>query len=490
MATRTTHCNGDQLRELLEGTLSGQQEFDVESHIADCDDCRHELETLAAKEDWWRETRELLVGIDSTQAQKAVSVSPFSNCSHNHPPESVEAPALNFLSPSDNPAMLGRLGEFEVLEFIGRGGMGVVLKGYDHELNRFVAIKVLGPHYAENGAARRRFAREAQAAAAVVHQHVVAIHAVDATHQPPYFVMAYVPGEALQQRLDREGPLSIEDVLRIGQQVAEGLAAAHAQGLVHRDIKPSNILLERNVERVLLTDFGLARAVDDASLTQSGIIAGTPQYMSPEQARGESIDARADLFSLGSVLYALLSGHPPFRAESPYGVLRRVTDDEPRPLREVNPEVPEWLDAFIRRLLAKRAEERWATASVVTDLLTQCLAHVRQPTTAALPREVAALVGPARIRRASRIAVVIGVGACVVLFALIRQAWLQANGKQQSDVTQQTAGDRAASDAAPVSIAPGPPAVSPKSMSWEGDHDANFKFIHTRLQQLESQSDF
>lgn len=386
MLKQASQCDLKLLQQLLNGQLPEPTETAVAEHLETCAACRRELEFMAAKKEWWVETHELLSGWSSTDAAGSIQASGQSNSLPSTPV--TDPPSLRFLAPSDNPAMLGRLGDFEVLEVIGRGGMGVVLKGYDHELNRFVAIKVLGAHYAENAAARRRFAREAQAAAAVVHHHVVAIYAVDPTHQPPFFVMPFVPGESLQQRLDRSGPLGVAEVLRIGQQVAEGLAAAHSQGLIHRDIKPANILLERNVERVLLTDFGLARAVDDASLTQSGVIAGTPQYMSPEQARGDNIDHRTDLFSLGSVLYGLLAGHPPFRADSPYAVLRRVNDDVPRALREINPQVPAWLEAFISRLLAKKPDERWQTAGEVAELLTDCLAHIQQPTAIALPDAV------------------------------------------------------------------------------------------------------
>src|SRR5262249_15234818 len=158
-------------------------------------------------------------------------------------------------------------------------------------------------------------------------------------------------------RLDCQGPLEAEEVARIGMQTALGLAAAHAQGLVHRDIKPSNLLLENG--RVKITDFGLARTVDDASLTRSGVIAGTPQDMAPEQARAEPIDHRADLFSLGSVLYALCAGRPPFSASSPLAVLRSVSDEEPTPLRVVNPEVPVWLEGVIARLMAKDPADRF-----------------------------------------------------------------------------------------------------------------------------------
>src|SRR5262249_33877993 len=155
----------------------------------------------------------------------------------------------------------------------------------------------------------------------------------------PYLVMAFVPGKSLQERLDRNGPLEVQEILRIGMQTASGLAAAHAQGLVPRDIKPANILLEHGMERVKVTDFWLAPTADGASLSQSGLVAGTPQYMAPEQARGEVVDHRADLFSLGSVLYAMATGRPPFRADSTLAVLRRVNNDPPRPIRETNPEI-------------------------------------------------------------------------------------------------------------------------------------------------------
>src|SRR4029079_13527040 len=146
--------------------------------------------------------------------------------------------------------------------------------------------------------------------------------------------------------LEAEGPLPVPDILRIGSQMSRGLAAAHAQGLVPRDIKPANILLENGVERVKITDFGLAHAVDDVRTTQPGVVLGTPEYMSPEQARGERIDHRSDLFSLGCVLYILCAGRPPFRADTTMAIIRRVCDDTPRPLSEINPDIPTWLAAI------------------------------------------------------------------------------------------------------------------------------------------------
>ncbi len=291
--------------------------------------------------------------------------------------------SLDFLAPTDDPQSLGRIGTYEVVGVVGRGGTGIVFKAFDRTLNRLVAIKVLAPNLATNAAARRRFARESQAAAAVVHEHIVPIHAVSDQQGLPYLVMQYVPGRSLQQRLDRHGPLPIREILRIGMQAAAGLAAAHAQGLVHRDVKPANIMLENGVERVLITDFGLARTVDEASLTCSGVIAGTPQYMAPEQARGEAIDYRTDLFSLGSVLYAMATGHSPFRAETTMGVLHRICKETPRPIQESNPEIPLWLSAIVARLHAKNPAKRYASATEVAEILQRHLARLQSPAGAA-----------------------------------------------------------------------------------------------------------
>jgi serine/threonine protein kinase/WD40 repeat protein len=309
---------------------------------------------------------------------------------------------LGFLSPADKPDVLGHLGHYDVLEVIGRGGMGVVLRAFDEQLHRVVAIKVMAAQLATNATARKRFSREAQAQAAVCNDHVVTIHAVEETDGLPYLVMQYVAGLSLQQRLDRTGPLELQEILRIGMQTAAGLAAAHAQGLIHRDIKPANILLENGVERVKITDFGLARAAADASLTQSGMIPGTPQYMAPEQACGQPIDARSDLFSLGSVLYTMCTGRAPFRASGSMAVLKRVCEETPTPIRETNPEIPEWLVAIIDRLHAKDPAGRYQSAAEVAELLGRHLAHVRHPTVAPLP-PTSSVAGVARLPSRSKL---------------------------------------------------------------------------------------
>ncbi len=463
MVAHASPCDQDRLRRLLDDDLPETVQTEVAAHLETCRGCRQQLESLAAAEVIWQDTRSALSNIDEE----------FPDIPATNDHEDSASIPLDFLSPSDNPAMLGRIGEFEILELIGCGGMGIVLKGYDHELNRYVAVKVLHPHCATSAAARRRFAREAQAAAAVVHQHVVAIHAVGANHHPPYLVMSFVPGESLQQRLNRQGPLDVVDVLRIGQQVAEGLAAAHAQGLVHRDIKPGNILLERNVDRVLLTDFGLARAADDASLTQSGVIAGTPQYMSPEQARGDNVDYRTDLFSLGSVMYTLLAGHSPFRAETAMGVLRRVCDDTPRSLREFNPNVPEWLEMFVARLQAKLPNDRFESASQVADLLKGSLAHLQQPTLLSLPVTVGRLV--TRKKRRSQFSSWKRIVGATALLAAVTLGSVIYLSLPQPTATRVLPEEQPANAVAPVA-------------AWDDDFTTESNLIRQSVERLEAES--
>jgi serine/threonine-protein kinase len=239
----------------------------------------------------------------------------------------------------------------------------------------------LAPQLAASALARQRFTREApreaQAAAAVSHDHVVTIHAVEEAQGLPYLVMQYVSGVSLQERLRQSGMLAVKEVLRIGMQTAAGLAAAHAQGLIHRDVKPANILLENGVERAKLTDFGLARAAEDAHLTETGCMAGTPMYMSPEQADGVEADQRSDLFSLGSVLYEMSTGGPPFHGETRSAVLRSVAEAAPRPVRKLNPEVPERLAGVIAKLHARDPARRYQTAAEVAEVLEELLAEAQ-----------------------------------------------------------------------------------------------------------------
>jgi serine/threonine protein kinase/WD40 repeat protein len=397
MASRANSCDTNRLRLSLDEQLSESEQAELEEHLESCPGCRQELEKLAAASHFWGDAQ-LLRGAAVRMRRGSLAHGVNAEVTHGldggDDDGELDGGWLEFLEAPgpDQPDALGKLGPYEVIEFLGRGGMGLVLKARDPALDRMVAIKVLTPALAHGATARRRFAREAKAVAAVGHEHIVAIHAVDEFRGLPYLVMQYVPGRSLQDRLDAAGPLEVKEILRIGTQAARALAAAHAQGVVHRDIKPANILLENCIERVKLTDFGLARAIDDASLTQSGVIAGTPQYMAPEQARGEPVAATADLFSLGAVLYAMAAGRPPFRADSALAVLKRVCEIPHRSVREHNPDVPDWLEAVIDRLLAKEPALRFQTATEVADLLERGLAHVQQPAT--VPPPVVSAVNP------------------------------------------------------------------------------------------------
>lgn len=367
------------LKSFLQEQLTDAEEQGITEHIGECSQCREQLESLAAGGKRWEDYQENL--IDHTfEKTLELGSSPSNQPIHNL--ESIKS----LLGPTDDPAMLGRLGSYEICGVVGRGSAGVVFKAFDSRLNRYVAIKMLAPAYSINGSSRLRFEREGRAVAAVRDDHVIPIYGVDEFKNTPYIVMQYMPSGSLEKRLVDDGQLSTRAVVRIGMQVANGLAAAHRQGIIHRDVKPANVLLEAGLERAIVTDFGLARVLDEATMTQSGSISGTPQFMSPEQARGESLDPRTDLFSLGCVMYAACTGHSPFRSETLLGVMHRVCETQPRPIRESNPEIESWLAAFIDKLLEKNRENRFESAVQVSNLLAEELAHLQSPTVAPEPK--------------------------------------------------------------------------------------------------------
>lgn len=483
-------CSQEKLERFLEASATPEEELQLTVHLDECPSCREALSRSAAGDLEWDDVKVWLTDDDLDHAadvsRPGGSLDTFER---RHPDET--ALVLSSLAPTDDPHSLGRLGTYEIVGVVGRGGFGVVLKAHDRALNRFVAIKVLAPHLAASASARRRFAREAQAAAAVVHENVVAIHAVAEREGLPYLVMEYVRGESLQRRIDRVGPFGTAEILRVGHQVAAGLAAAHAQGLVHRDVKPANILLEEGVERLKLTDFGLARAADDASLTRTGAVSGTPQYMSPEQARGESIDARSDLFSLGSALYAMAAGRPPFRAETSLAVLRRITDESARPLHEIVPEIPDWLAALIGKLHAKEAGARFDSAAEVARVFGECLAHLQDPAKTPLPEEVARVVVKPRhsLFARERKLVVIGGSTAVLLTGAIVLATVAAYSRPNLD---EASSPDSPSTALASPDSPGGAAIEPLShqdaVDW-GDADAEtLDSMRDEVDRLEAES--
>jgi WD40 repeat protein/serine/threonine protein kinase len=417
MISELTCPNRQVLQDLLDDLLPDEEQAELTAHLDGCPACQQLVETMGSHDSWPGPRKPGPRPILESALRQVMA-------EMKGTPEATIAPCFEAPGGPMIPDWLadgtpGRFGPYEVSGVIGRGGMGIVLKAFDPTLNRHVAIKVLAPQLASSAAARRRFDREARAAAAVNHDNVVMIHQVQTHEGLPYLVMQYVPGMSLQERINHQGALELQEILRIGMQTAAGLAAAHAQGVIHRDVKPGNILLENGIERVKLTDFGLAQTIDDASLTQSGVLAGTPQYMAPEQARGDRLDSRADLFSLGSVLYTLCTGRPPFRASTAYGVIRRVSDDMPRPVREVNPSIPEWLERIISKLHSKEPDDRFATAAEVADLLGRCLAHIQSPASVPLPPlpepTNSATAGPPRKRKGWRLALAAAVLAISVL---------------------------------------------------------------------------
>ena len=283
------------------------------------------------------------------------------------------------LLPPQAEGELGRIGQYRVLKVLGRGGMGIVFRAEDQGLRREVAIKTMIPSLAANPKARERFLREARATAGMEHEHIVTIHQVGEQRNIPYFVMPLLRGEPLDALLDDAGqPMPVLDTLRIGKEIAEGLAAAHEHGMIHRDIKPANIWLEGPRRRVKILDFGLVRDADDGThLTTSGAVVGTPAYMAPEQARGEKVDGRADLFSLGAVLYQMSTGVRPFNGINTMSILSSLALDTPKRPSERNAKVPAAVCDVVMKLLSKNPDDRFKSAREAADTLAhlerQCL---------------------------------------------------------------------------------------------------------------------
>ena len=292
-------------------------------------------------------------------------------------PESDDtAEPYAFLAPPQADGELGRLGPYRVLKVLEQGGMGVVFQAEDPRLGRLCALKVMRPEVACKPSMKERFLREARAAAQIEHDHIIPIYQVDEDRGVPFIAMPFLKGTSLEDWLRQpanRGGVKVAQVLKLGREIARGLAAAHAGGLIHRDIKPANIWLDANAgHRVTILDFGLARLTQgtgDQNLTQSGAILGTPAYMAPEQARGEAVDGRADLFSLGVVLYRLCTGTLPFKGTDPISMLMSAATDEPAPVRSLNPNIPPALADLVKKLLEKSPDRRLASAQEVVKAI-------------------------------------------------------------------------------------------------------------------------
>ena len=432
----TSACPGlANLREYLLGRMSEAPSAAVEAHLAACAECRKLLPTVPAEDDLVADFRSQagrpepatalldrlagdlrgrLLPLDATTPADADSMA----AATPSPLEGTPEWGLS-LAPPQQPDEIGRLGGYRILKELGRGGMGVVYQAEDVRLKRRVAVKAMLPALAVNPKASQRFLREAQAMAAVEHDHIVRIYQVDEDRGVPFLAMEFLKGEPLDERLKRESggeatsALPLAELLRIGREIAEGLGAAHANGLIHRDIKPGNVWLEAPHGRVKILDFGLARAASqDAALTQQGAIVGTPAYMAPEQARGETVDARCDLFSLGVVLYRLCTGRQPFHASDSISTLLEVALHEPASPLQINPDLPQELSDMVMKLLEKDPARRFAAAGEVVQAI-QALER-KLAREAAEPTEALA----AAPRRRRRLPLVFAAVAALVLLGL------------------------------------------------------------------------
>jgi serine/threonine protein kinase len=270
-------------------------------------------------------------------------------------------------------------GKYIVQEILAKGGMGVIYKALDRTLNRVVAIKVVHEHLSGDPSFTERFLREARAMARLDHENIITIHAVEEERGTPYIVMEYCPGGNLRSIMQARKPLQLRTSIDIALQLAEALAYAHEQGIVHRDIKPANILVD-NRGRVKLTDFGIAAALDEASITTVGQIIGTPEYMSPEQAAGRKVDARADIYSLGIVLYEMVVGHHPFQHLPKTAIHSQLIDTTQGEIPLEFPDnIPSLVKAIIEDLVRRDPEYRTATAKFLVAQLKECLQTFPSP---------------------------------------------------------------------------------------------------------------
>jgi serine/threonine protein kinase/WD40 repeat protein len=366
------------LAQLLAGLLPAEQAELYEPHLAHCERCAARAVELSTIDELAAALRDTRIGEDSAPAPDtshlAALIERLGNLT-NHPNVAylpTEDELRSVLRPAECEGDLGRIGDYRVLEVLGAGAMGIVFRAIDVALARPVAIKVMRPQLSANRDACLRFRREACAAAAFEHKHVVTIYHVGEDQGTPFFVMQLLEGESLRSHLMRVGKLPVPEVLRIGREIALGLDAAHRRGLLHRDIKPDNVWLEADAGQVKIVDFGLARAADGTpSITHAGTILGTPQYMAPEQIRGDAIDERCDLFSLGSLLYHAATGHPPFSGSNVMATLLAVSHDRVAPPRQLVPELPEPLSDLILQLMEKSPADRIQTAAEVVQKIAQ-----------------------------------------------------------------------------------------------------------------------
>ncbi|MCA9199334.1 MAG: serine/threonine protein kinase [Planctomycetales bacterium] len=367
------HCPEQQtLRNFVHGEISDSQILQIVSHLEECDACGDTVRAFNGSD-----TLLSLVKAGKTSSKPNTSEQDQSAVLNlmqklhevdllEHPSSPTDRLAeykdridevLRKVLPPEAENELGRLAHYRLLRLLGVGAMGVVFLAQDDRLQRDVALKILRPSLGES--ARQRFLLEARSAAAIDHDHIVTIYEVGQVDSLAYISMQFLEGETLEARLQRDNTIPTNEAIEIGCQIAEGLAAAHAKSLIHRDIKPANIWLEAHRQRAKILDFGLARAINDnPDLTETGMIAGTPAFMSPEQASGQTVDDRSDLFSLGAVLYRMATGKLPFHAANTLAMLKAIQNQQPTDPTQINPSIPNRHADTIMWLLQPDANQR------------------------------------------------------------------------------------------------------------------------------------
>jgi formylglycine-generating enzyme required for sulfatase activity len=393
MAVVSRCPNTQQLQQLLLGRLGEEAAEGLEQHVGQCGHCSGLLPRLPAEDTLVEAMRAQAMLTLHPADRKAIqdllprlhqlrTATPLPRGNPTGPPTAAEPSAgnttlalLDFLRPPRTPDEIGRLGPYRILKLLGQGGMGVVFLADDPQLRRTVALKVLRPDAAGKPGARERFLREARAAAMLEDDHIVTIYQVGEDRGVPFLAMQLLKGmsleDLLKKREDPGTPLPLDQILKFGRELAKGLAAAHEKGLIHRDIKPANIWLDATAGgRVKIVDFGLARpAARSTRLTHLGTILGTPAYMAPEQASSAKIDGRADLFSLGCVLYQLCTGRLPWKAGDAVDTLVAMAREEPIPVGKLNSALPPKLGRLVMQLLAKKPEDRPQSARAVVEAI-------------------------------------------------------------------------------------------------------------------------
>lgn len=404
------------LYQLVDDQLPDELLPTVLTHLDHCSACRARLEAAAGQKEQWQAVAQHLQPKSSEPADGQLKETLQSL---KDPTRQVPC-ATRTGAPHDAPLEKdSRLsGRYQIIRQLGHGGMGIVYLGFDEMLRRQVAIKLIQGPLTHKQEAQERIKREAIAAAAIRSPHVVTIHHIDHIESGPYLVMEYIAGVSLEERLHSETRLSPEEIIRVGSEIAAGLQAAHARGLIHRDVKPGNVLLEDGTGKVKLTDFGLVRGLDDSWLTQDDMISGTPEYIAPEQAAGREVDRRADLYSLGCVMYVLCTGKPPFHDDTPLAILRRVQDEQPASIQVTRPDIPTALCDVIERLLKKDPDARYQNAAEVQAAL-QALPTTDHAHAAESPRHTK------RTRRGPLLAMA---ATAALLVAVIALGASQANG--------------------------------------------------------------